>query len=80
MICTKPPLVAYLERNSLSNFDKMVLGYVKTAFDSPGLSISFSKRSSQIETFLPVWRLRKTTTSGAGETKLGIYSYTLVIE
>ena len=51
MICTKSPLVAYLERNCLFNFDKMLLGYVKTAIDSPGLSISFSKQSSQIEKF-----------------------------
>ena len=26
----QPPLVAYLERNSLFNFDKMVFGYIKT--------------------------------------------------
>ena len=56
MIFTKPPLVAYLERNSLFNFDKMVLdkmvlGYVKTVIDSPALSIYFSKQSSQIEIF-----------------------------
>ena len=50
MICSKPPLVAYLERNSMFNFDKMVLGYVKTVMDSPALSISL-KQSSQIENF-----------------------------
>ena len=74
MICAKPPLVAYLERNSLFNFDQMVLGYVKTVNDSPALSISFSKQSSQIENFLPIYRLRKSTTSGAGDTTSGIFS------
>ena len=37
MICIKQPLVAYLERNSICNFDKVVLGYVKTTIDSPSL-------------------------------------------
>ena len=27
----KSPLVAYLERNSIFNFDKTILGYVKTS-------------------------------------------------
>ena len=54
MICTEPPLVAYLDRNSLFNFDKMILGYVKTAIDSPALPIYFSKQSSRIEKFLPI--------------------------
>ena len=48
MICIKPPLVAYPERNSLFNIDKMALGYVKTVMDSPALPTSFSKQSSQI--------------------------------
>ena len=41
MICTKPPLVAYIERNSIFNCDKVVLGYVTTAIDSPSLFESF---------------------------------------
>ena len=41
MICIKPALVAYLERNNIFNFNKNVLGYVKTVMDSPALSISF---------------------------------------
>ena len=41
MICIKPTLVAYLERNGIFNFDEMVLGYVKTVIDSPALWISF---------------------------------------
>ena len=63
MTCMKPPLVAYLERNSICKFDKMVLGYAKTAIDSPTLL----KQSSQIGKFL----LRKSTASGASETKSG---------
>ena len=39
IICIKPPLMAYLERNGIFNFDKMVLGYVKTVMDSTALSI-----------------------------------------
>ena len=30
MICIKPPLVGYLGRNNIFNFDQMVLGYVNT--------------------------------------------------
>ena len=74
MICTKPPLVAFLERNNLFNFDRMVLGYVKTVIDSPALSMSFPKQSSHTENFLQMYRLRNTTTSCAGERKSGIYS------
>ena len=54
MTCTKPPLVAYLERNTLFNFDKIVLSFVKTVPDSTALPISLSKQSSQIEKFLPI--------------------------
>ena len=35
MIWIKPLSVAYLERNSICNFHKMVLGYMKTAIDLP---------------------------------------------
>ena len=48
VISIKPPLVGYLERNDIFNFDKMVLGYVKTVMDSPHL---FLKQSSQIDKF-----------------------------
>ena len=41
MIYIKTPVAAYLEGNSISNFDKTVLGYMKTVMDSPALSISF---------------------------------------
>ena len=41
MICTKPQLVAYLEKKNLFNFNKMVLGYVKTAIDSPAVYVFF---------------------------------------
>ena len=70
MICIKPPLVAYRERNSIFKFDKMILGYVKLVMDSPALPMSFLKQSSRLEKFLP---LRQATASGAGETKSEIY-------
>ena len=35
----KPPLVAYLQRKSLFNFDKSVLDYVKIAIDWPALEM-----------------------------------------
>ena len=72
MICIKPPSVAYPERNSLFNFDKMVLGYVKTVMDSPALSTTFSNQSLQIEIFFTDLETTQTTTSGAGETISGI--------
>ena len=43
MICISPPLVYYLERDSLFNFDKMLLGYVKAVIDSPPLSRGAAK-------------------------------------
>ena len=51
MIGTKPPLVAYLERNSLFNFDEMVLDYVKTVIGSPALYISFKTIIADCEIF-----------------------------
>ena len=41
MMCTKPQLLAYLERNGLFNVDKTVLAYVKTVMDLPVLFTSF---------------------------------------
>ena len=79
MICIKPPLVAYLERNSLFNFDKTVLSYVKTVVDSPALSTSFQKGHRRLRIFTDL-ETTQTTTSGAGDTKSGIYSKTVVIE
>ena len=52
MICIKPPIVAYLERNGIVNFDKMVLGYVKTVMDSPAFSISFSNNHRRLRFFI----------------------------
>ena len=37
MMYIKPPLVGYLERNIIFDFDKVVLGYVKTAINFPSL-------------------------------------------
>ena len=51
MICIKPPLVAYLERNGFFNFDKMVLSYVKTVIDSPALSVSFQINPRELRNF-----------------------------
>ena len=54
MMCVKPPLVAYLERNSIFNFDKIVLRYVKTVGNGYASNAHlFSKESSEIEKFLP---------------------------
>ena len=47
----KPPLVAYFERNALCNFDKMILGYVKTIMDSPALPISFRNNHRRLRKF-----------------------------
>ena len=69
MTCIKPPLVGYLERNSICNFDKMVLGYVKS-YGFTSVAHLFLSQSSQIEKFLP---MRQTTTDGSGETKSGIF-------
>ena len=43
--------MAYLERNTLFNFDKTALGYVKTAMDSPTLSISFQNYHRRLRNF-----------------------------
>ena len=74
MIYIKPLLVGYLEINGIFSFDKMVPGYVKTVMDSPALPmpISFLNNHSRMRYFYRS-RLHKTTTSGAGETKSGIY-------
>ena len=69
-----------LGRNRLFNFDEMVLDYVKTGMDSPALFSSFSKQSPQIENFFNNLETKQTTTSGAGETNVEKYSWTVVIE
>ena len=79
MICINPPLVAYVERNSLFNFDKMVFGNVKTAMDSPALSTSFENNHPRLRIFTAL-ETKRTKTSGTCETKLGINSKTVVKE
>ena len=60
MIYINPPLVGYLERKSIYNFDETVLGYVKTVMGSPALFTSFSKESTQIEKlFTDLWTERQ---------------------
>ena len=70
MICIKPPLVGYFERNSIFNFGKMVLGYVKTVW-------IHQRCPSLFKAIIADWEIspmRPTTTAGAGETKSGIYT------
>ena len=70
MICIKPPLVGFLERNSIFNFDKMVPTWLReNSYGFTSVAHLFLKQSSQIEKFLPM----RQTTAGAGETKSGIY-------
>ena len=79
MICIKPPLVAYLERNSLFNSDKTVLGDVKIVMDSPALSTSSQNNHRRLRLFYQSKEYTNGTPGGA-ETESGIYSQTVVTE
>ena len=55
MICVKPPLVAYLERNRLFNIDEIVLGYVKIVMESPVLVFSILNKRRRLRHFYQSW-------------------------